>query len=119
MRCLKRNQTKIYYALLQDSTEELDEYGNVTGQFDSVYTDPIEIKVNVSPARGTIDIEQFGINANYSRTLVTDDMNCPINENSIIWIGRNTDEPYNYVVVGIAKSINSITYAIREVIVSA
>lgn len=118
MRCLKRNQTTIYYALLQDRVEETDEYGNVIGQFDSEYSDPVEVKLNVSPARGTIDIEQFGINANYNRTLVTDDMNCPINENSILWIGRKPEEPYNYVVVGVAKSINSITYAIKEVMVS-
>lgn len=117
MRCLKRNQTTVYYALLQDSIEETDEYGNVTGQFDSVYSDPVKVKLNVSPARGTVDIEQFGINANYSRTIVTDDINCPINENSILWIGRDITEPYNYVVVGVARSINSITYAIREVIV--
>ena len=118
MKCLKRNQTSIYYALLQDCYEETDEYGNVIGQFDSEYSDPVKVKVNVSPARGTIDIEQFGINANYNRTIVTDDLNCPIDENSILWIGRDTDKPYNYVVVGVAKSINSITYAIREVIVN-
>lgn len=118
MRCLKRNLQTVYYALLEDSTEETDEYGNVIGQFEKDYSDPVAIKMNVSAARGTVDVEQFGINANYSRTLVTDNLNCPITESSILWIGKSTDEPYNYAVVGVAKSINSITYAIKEVIVS-
>lgn len=124
MKCSQRNKQTLYYALYQGKTEIIDEYGNVTGQFSNNYSSPQSVKMNISPARGTSDVEQFGINANYSKTMVTDDMNCPIDENSILWIDRMptsshgsvlSDNPHNYVVTQVAKSLNSITYAIKEV----
>lgn len=118
MRICNRNKQSIYYALYEDSTELVDDYGNATGQITNNYADPIEMRCNVSPARGTADIEQFGANTNYTKTIVTDNMTCPIDEHSILWIGRDTTGPYNYVVTQVARSLNSITYAIKEVNVS-
>jgi len=83
-----------------------------------VYGNPVEMAINVSAARGTSDVEQFGINAIYSKTMVTNDMSCPIAESTRLWVGIPTTEPHNYVVTSVAKSINSITYAIKEVVVS-
>lgn len=115
MRCLARNKQTLYYALYENSTELTDEYGNATGQLDNHYGSPIKVSMNISPARGTADVEQFGANLNYSKTLVTDDINCPIDEHSILWIGKETTEPHNYVVTQVARSLNSVTYAIKEV----
>lgn len=95
----------------------MDEYGNQTGEYRITYAEPKPLMVNVSAARGTIDVDQFGSNANYSRTIVTDDVECPIDANSILWIGIPVTKPHNYVVVSVARSINSVTYAIREVMV--
>lgn len=124
MKCSQRNKQTLYYALYQGKTEIVDEYGNATGQFTNTYGSVLRMKANVSPARGTSDIEQFGINANYSKTMVVDEMGCPIDENSILWIGKEptsthgsviTMNPHNYVITQVAKSLNSITYAIKEV----
>lgn len=116
MRCNSRNKQTLYYALFVGKTENVDEYGNVIGEFTIEYTEPIKAKMNISSARGTADVEQFGINSNYTRTLVTEDMNCPIDKDSILWIDKNPEEePHNYVVTQVAKSLNSITYAIKEV----
>lgn len=124
MRSLNRNKRKIYYALYDSKTEIVDEYGNKTGEFNTEYGSPVEYYINVSAARGAADVEQFGINANYTKTMTTNDLNCPISETSRLWIDREpttiveeqvTDNPHNYVVVSVARSINSITYAIREV----
>jgi len=127
MRSLVRNKQKIYYALYDTKTDIVDDYGNKTGEYNVTYGEPVEYHINVSAARGTADVEQFGINANYTKTMTTNDLNCPIEETSILWINREptvtvgevtTDIPHNYVVVSVARSINSITYAIREVNVS-
>ena len=127
MRSLVRNKQKIYYALQTTETEIRDEYGNITGESKLSYSEPVEYHINVSAARGTADLEQFGINENYTKTMVTNDMNCPINETSRLWIGKDatvtvdnvtTVLPHNYVVVSVARSINSITYAIKEVSVT-
>lgn len=120
MRCMGRNKQTLYYALSLGKDEIVDEYGNATGQYRIQYTEPIKVRMNISAARGTADIEQFGINSNYTRTLVTTDMQCPIDKDSIIWIGKEPDgeTPHNYVVTQVAKSLNSITYAIKEVSVN-
>lgn len=120
MMCLAQNKQRLYYALYQGKTQKIDAQGNKTGQWNTTYSEPVEIWMNISAARGTADVEQFGINDSYTRTLATDDVNCPIDTDSILWIGKDpSSDPYNYCVVRVAKSLNSITYAIREVEVSA
>lgn len=123
MRSLNRNKQRIYYSLYSSKTPILDEYGNQTGEYETTYATPVALDINVSAARGTSDVEQFGINTAYTKTMVTNDLTCPIDETTRLWIGREpTDNgvevPHNYVVVMVAKSVNSITYAIKEVSVS-
>lgn len=120
MRCLNRNKQTLYYALYQGETEEQDSDGNYTGERTITYGDPVKFKANISAARGESALNPFGIETNYSKTIVTDDLNCPIKEDTILWIGKDpTEDPYNYMVVKKAESLNSIMYAIREVQVSA
>ena len=127
MRSLNRNKQKIYYSLYTGKKPILDEYGNQTGEFETTYATPVAYDINVSAARGTADVEQFGINLNYSKSMVTNDLTCPISETTRLWVGKEafvtvnnvvTETPHNYVVVSVARSINSITYAIREVTVT-
>lgn len=127
MRSLNRNKQRIYYSLYSSKTPILDEYGNQTGEYETTYATPVALDINVSAARGTSDVEQFGINLNYTKSMVTNDLNCPIDETTRLWVGKDAFEtveevttvtPHNYVVVSVAKSINSITYAIKEVSVT-
>lgn len=114
MRTLDRNKQLIYYANLIGEADVIDEYGQFTGETTTEYSEPMPLRVNVSPARGEASIELFGTDLNYSKTIVTD-KDYGINENSIMWVDKPTTEPHNYIVVSVAKSINSISYAIREV----
>ena len=119
MRTLEINKQPMWYALLLGKTEIIDEYGNHTGVFELQYSDPVYYPVNMSESRGVASVEAFGINADFDRTFVTTDMDCPIAEDSIIWFGADPQtEPHNYIVYRIANSLNSITYAIRGVDVS-
>ena len=118
MRSLRRNKQTFYYALYLGNTEVIDEFGDRTGQYVPSYTEPTEYRANISPARGTTDLEQFGINSNYTKVIVTSDMNCPFEETTRLWIGIDPTQSYNYVVVQRAESLNSISFAIREVTTS-
>jgi hypothetical protein len=119
MRTLKRNKQQIYYALFLRKEPIKDEYGNETGEYRVVYSDPIEIKINVSAARGESSTRQFGDTVNYDKVLVTADMDCPIDENSVLWIDDlNITKPHDYVVKKVAKSLNSISYAVSKVSIS-
>ena len=117
MRTLEINKQPMWYALCTGKTEVIDEYGNHTGVYRVNYGTPVYYPVNMSQSRGTADVDAFGIEADYDRTFVTADMDCPIAEDSIIWFGAdpNNGEPHNYCVYQIANSLNSITVAIRGV----
>ena len=122
MRTLRRNKQDIYYALYVGSNDSVDEYGDNNGEPTAVYTDPVKLEdgANVSASRGTADSELFGIDLDYSRTICIEDINCPIKEDSILWIGRVPDgtTKHNYIVKAVAISLNSTVYAIKEVNVS-
>lgn len=115
MRNLNRNESTIYFALYKGEEEKLDSNSLYTGEVVASYYDPVAIKASVSAARGTADIDLFGIETSYSKTVIVDDIHCPIDEYSRLWIDRTPDLPYNYAVVQVAKSLNHIAYAVREV----
>ena len=120
VRCLKRNQKSFWYALYLDEVEQTDSDGLYTGEIGPGYETPVQMKANISASKGTADTELFGKDLQYSRTIVTDDLACPITEESAIWIGREPKDenknaiPHNYVVKGIAESLNHIIYAVAE-----
>ena len=120
MRCLKRNRRTIHYALYQGKRARKDTEGHNTGEKDPVYSTPAALKISVSAGRGEAELALFGASTNFTRTLVTDDMRCPLDVNSLLWIDADPEGPHDYVMAAPpAKSINTIVYAIREVSVRA
>lgn len=116
MRSLERNKQTFYYALYSGVTEVIDENGDYTGEREITYSSPVKYRANISAAKGESETAPFGIETNYSKTISTNDMSCPIKEDSVLWIDKDpTTDPYNFLVVKVAKSLNSILYAIREV----
>lgn len=119
MRIMKRNKRHLYYALYKGKKDVVDEDGNYTGEYDIEYSDPVEIYASISASTGQSSIEQFGNLADYDKVIVTDDMKCPIDENSILWIERPTSEGHNYIVKKRADSLNYISFAVKKVEVKA
>ena len=124
MRTLERNKQEFWYANPTGTEPTYDDYGFENGTVIS-YSLPVKVKANISAARGTEELDAFGINTNYSKTIVTDDLTLPITKSSILWIGTEPDlrgekgaHKHNYAVVAVAKSLNSMTIAVAEVSVS-
>ena len=116
MKTLVRNRKKFYYALYGEKIELLDNKGFKTGEWEIGYSYPKSMKANISPATGNSNTEQFGNLEAYDKVIVTHDMSCPINEDSILWVDSlNTDGPHDYVVKRVAKSLNLISIAIAKV----
>lgn len=115
MRSVQRNKQPIWYALRLSSTEVIDEYGNATGEFVEQYSVPMKLNINVGVPKGQITLERFGLNDNYTRVLATTDMNCPLQEDSILWIGIPATERNNYVVKKIMPTINQLLIGLEEV----
>ena len=123
MRTLARNQIRIFYATFRAKSPIKDEYGNLSGEYDIVYNNPVEIKANVSAARGESTTRQFGEDEGYDRVIVMDDPRIPISVSSVLWIDTrpeikpdgSTDTPYDYIVKQVAPSLNSVSIAVSKV----
>ena len=127
MKALARNKHTLYYALKTGLTNVNDSNGLYTGEQTPTYGTPVKVEMNISPATGRTVLEWMGIATNYNKVLVTDDMSCPITEDTILWIGVeptvtvngvSKSNPHNYLVSRVAKSLNSIVYGVIEVNVS-
>lgn len=134
---MQRNLTSFSYCLFSDKQEIIDELGHSTGQFITVYGDAVQSRANISPATGQSSAEQFGNLENYDKVIVTSDMNCPIDENSVLFIDKSPEYAspitisgannttrsysppvYDYTVLRVAKSLNSVSIAVKKVKVS-
>lgn len=123
MRNLKKNQQKLYYSIYVGRVPVLDSEGYETGDYETDYTAPVSFSANISAGRGDAQNEVFGKELDFSRTISTTDMICPINEHSLIWIetepvlkldGTADPDSADYTVATRpAKSLNSIMIAIK------
>ena len=123
MRTLVRNKIRIYYANYRDKIPVKDEYGNLTGEYEVLYSNPVAINANVSAARGESSTRQFGEDTSYDRIIIMDDPKFPVAETSIFWIDSppeinsdgTTETPHDYIVKQVAPSLNSVSIAVSKV----
>lgn len=125
MRTMERNKQSFFYLLYDRKEPATDEDGNETGEETVVYKPAVSFRANVSAATGASQVEQFGSLTGYDKVIVTDDMTCPIDENSVLFLdkrpeyGEEDGQPlYDYMVRRVAKSLNSISIAVTKVSVS-
>ena len=117
MRCLNRNKQRFFYALyLGQIAEIVDSNGNYTGEFVPAFSAPVDMMANISPATGNSSTDMFGGLENYDKVIVTDWMDCPINEQTVLWIDKTpNDGEHDYIVRRVARSLNSISIAVSKV----
>ena len=121
MRCLKRNMTPFWYCLYESSEDQYDEYGNLLPEPLVTYAEPVRMLANISAASGQAQTEMFGGLDSYDRVIVTADMDCPIDEHTVLFIDKEPENSlsgapmYDYIVKRVAKSLNSISIAVRKV----
>lgn len=115
MRTLLRNKQKFYYANYDGENEIIDDNGFLTGEFEKQYTFPKVAYGNISSSKGSADVELFGTQVQYDKAICIDNVNTEIDEHSVLWIDCDIENDYNYVVVRVARSLNSVLLAIRQV----
>lgn len=119
MRTLARNERTFYYANPLGVEPVLDEHGFRTGEKRIVYCEPVECKGNISPATGSVSIEQFGSVEAYDKVIVMCEPDLPVTMNSVFWVDdleiNATYTNYDYIIGHISRSLNSISIAIKAV----
>lgn len=124
MKTMERNKTSFHYLLYLGNAPLVDQDGYETGESKVTYGTAVALRANVSAASGSAQVEQFGNFISYDKVIVTDDMSCPIDENSVLFIDKPPEYDalgnplFDYVVKRVAKSLNSISYAVSKVTVS-
>ena len=147
MRILSRNKKDLWYANRVSASYVTDNNGLKTGEKTQTYGNPIKARMSMAissgannlGSQGIASLEPYGIVTGYTARAVTEDLNCSMNEESMIWYGilpthtetrtitvngqTTTQEvevqnPYNYTVVRMAKSLNHLIYYLKEVDVS-
>lgn len=117
MRNLERNKRQFYYSLYIGDSEMTDDNGNPMPK----YSEAMPMKANISASYGLAETEQFGTTLEYDKVIVTDWVECPIDEQTILFIDKTPDyddcgKPLgDYIVRRVARSLNHISYAVVKV----
>lgn len=138
MRSLRKNAQPLHYATYSEEIKvyRRDENGNIEyveidGEKIPIelgtvagYNEPVIFYANISAGRGEAQADVFGSSVDYTRTISTTDMTCPIDELSLIWIENkpqfnadgtvNPDSADYKVAAYPAKSLNNIVIAIKK-----
>lgn len=114
-----RNTQTLFYAQYSDKVPILDSDGYETGEYTVGYDNPVLLDANVVDKTSQIAREYFGNDIEYKYVILTD-RDCPIKEDTILWI--DTDNPlenegveYNCLVSAIKKSLNYKAIAVKGV----
>ena len=119
MQNLARNTVTVWFRAYVGQTEIEDESGYKTGSFTPAYGPLQSAQLMVSPNKGDATLEVFGTLLDYDRTMVTADITCPIDEQTILWLdGASTEGPYTHYVKKKAPWKNSLAFAVKQVEVS-
>lgn len=124
MRTMWRNKRPLWFVLYEGKEALTDSEGFETGEYRLKYGKPHCMEANISAASGSAQIEQFGNLTGYDKVMVTDDVCCPIDENTVLFVDKCPEfdgdgRPiYDYVIRRVARSLNSVSYAIQKVEIS-
>ena len=117
------NETKHYVLNYLGEVMAKDDNGNFTGESKISYTRPIMFMGHISSARGSSQIEIFGTDVAYDKTIVITKnkfKRLKITENSVFFIDKkiqyeNSTPLYDYRVARIAETINEVAIALEKV----
>lgn len=144
MRCLDRDKQWVLVSFFVEKVACKDDKGRLTGKHEIIRTEPIPLLCSVSASKGTAENSPFGLDLDYDKTVIIEDVDYPIDESSVLWVdnfqypgsplapdGQEdaddvddsfsqvlTDKPHDYTVKRIAKSPNCLAVAIKRVEVS-
>ena len=140
MHVLERNKEYLWYANPTGETYATDANGYKTGERKITYATPAKVKMSMAissgannlGSQGMAELERYGIATGYTHRAVTDDMDCPMGEESLVWykieptrtvettvegqtVNTEVPVPHNFKVVRKAQSLNHLIYYLKEV----
>lgn len=138
MRSLKKNMQSLWFSTYSEEITiyQRDENGEIVyveidGEHTPVvigtmagFSNPVEFNASISAGKGSAQDSPFGSDVDYTRTISTCDMTCPIDELTRIWIesepqynpdGTVDGDSADYKVAAHpARGLNNIVIAIKK-----
>lgn len=116
MRLMQRNLQTVYYCLYQGKQAVLDN-GMDSGAKEGVYAAPVAMECYLTPVvGGEARPEPFGAIQTYQYTMITDDLSCPIDEHTLLYVyaepASNDASGANASVIRVSRSLDTIEYAV-------
>lgn len=147
MRVLARNKKDLWYANPVSASYVTDNNNLKTGEKRQTYGNPVKVFMSMAissgannlGSQGIATLEPYGLVTGYTARAVTEDLNCPMGEQSRVWYGilpthtetrtttvngqevtETVEVPnhHNYTVVRKARSLNHLIFYLKEVDVS-
>lgn len=144
MRLLERNKQTLWFANPASSTWRTDANGLKTGEKGITYGEQKSARMSIAissgannlGSQGLAELEEFGIDTGYTHRASTEDMNCEMGEESIVWYGIPHEQiveeqiqvdgemktvqttvptKHNFQVVRVARSLTHLIYYLKEV----
>lgn len=121
MKVMERNKVKFWYMLYQQKEDIVDDDGYETGEHTMTYAEAVEAQGSISPNSGSVYKRPFGNFLDYDKVIVLDDMSCPIDESTVLFVDKEPeyDEDgnplYDYIVNRVTQTMNFIAVAISRV----
>lgn len=114
MRTLDKNKTTMWIVNVLGDVEEIDSRGFYTGQVIKSYSTPVEVRLSLYPANGEVLEQLFGRDISADMLAVSNDV--VLTKDTLLFLNENINDysKYDYTVTGIAKSLNTIQYALRS-----
>ena len=117
------NKSKMYVLNYRGVEDVLDENNNKTGEKVISYTRPIAFKSHQSSAKGSSQVEMFGLDISYDIVILLTKAECErlkIKETSVFFVDKKPQYDgntplYDYRVKKIAKTINEVAIALERV----
>lgn len=113
MRLLSRNKKELWYANRVSESYVVDDNGLKTGEKSETYETPVKMKASMSissgannlGSQGMVALDPWGLTTSYTHNAVTEDMNCPLNEEALVWYGI---EPTRIVPETMTRTVTEI-----------
>lgn len=115
MRSCKKNKQTIWHTNQFTEVEEVDEYGDFTGNTLVTPINVQETRANLYPANGDIVEQIFGREKNFDMVFV--EIGKPFDENSVFYLTEptlETVEDYDYYVSALRTSLNQSYYGLSR-----
>lgn len=119
MRCLIRNMRPFWFDEYRGKVMNVSADGRPVGGFTVNYSKPRKAYGNIAYDMSAATREAYGIAENGDGIILCTSLPKGLGVNSRLWIDHSKNEPHDFVVVGVTHSLNSVSVAIRRVIVDA